>query len=160
MIFSIDGQLVNAYIEPQFTDVAGNPIVTVEFDAWESVPNLRKHIRGELRTNRVSRYWNFTGYMPLLDFKFLVENLQLSKDVLRIEFDTSPEPVAYSWIGWESDVDLGNDEYVGGETWYGHALPEDVDSIRYDSDVYYECFYAYPLFTMPKELTNYAESSK
>ena len=152
MILSIDGQLVNAYIEPQFFDIAGGSIVTVEFDAWESVPNLRKHIQGDIRAVRVARYWNFTGYMPLLDLRFLVGKYKLTKNDLLIDANISPAPIAYEWTGMEADKEIGEDEYESGETWYGHSLPEDIESMRYDSDVNYECFLVYPLFTMPKEL--------
>lgn len=152
MILSIDGQLVNAYIEPQFFDIAGGSIVTVEFDAWESVPNLRKHIQGDIRAMRVARFWNFTGYMPLLDLCSLVGNYRLTKQDLLIYENISPAPVAFEWVGWEEDIEIGENEYQSGETWYGHSLPEDIDSIRWDGDIHYECFYVYPLFTMPKEL--------
>jgi hypothetical protein len=152
MILSIDGQLVNAYIEPQFFDIAGGSIVTVEFDAWESVPNLRKHIQGDIRAVRVARYWNFTGYMPLLDLRFLVGNYKLTKNDLLIDANISPEPVAYEWVGMEADIEINEDEYESGETYYGHSLPEDIDSYRWDGPSHYEVFYAYPLFSMPEEL--------
>lgn len=54
-ILSIEGQLLNAYIEPKFYEVAGGSIVTKEFDAWESAPRLRKNIQGYLRAARVAR---------------------------------------------------------------------------------------------------------
>jgi hypothetical protein len=152
MILSIEGQLVNAYIEPQFYDVAGGSIVTIEFDAWESVPKLRKHIQGDLRAVRVARFWNFTGYMPLLDLRFLVGNYKLTKQDLLIDANTSPTPVAFEWVGCEADREIGEDEYESGETYYGYALPEDIDSMRYDGPSDYEVFLAYPLFSMPKEL--------
>jgi len=79
MILMIDGQVVNAYIQPQFLEVQGGPVVTVEFDAWESVPNLRRHIRGDLRVSRVARYFSFVGYIQLLDLQFLVGNYKLTK---------------------------------------------------------------------------------
>ena len=101
---------------------------------------------------RVARYWNFTGYMPLLDLKFLVGNYKLTKNDLLIDANTSPAPVAYEWTGMEADKEIGEDEYESGETWYGHSLPEDIESMRYDGDVYYEYFLVYPLFSMPKEL--------
>ncbi len=55
MILSIEWQLVNGYIEPHFYKVAGGSIVTIEFDAWESVPTLRKHTQDDLRAVRVAR---------------------------------------------------------------------------------------------------------
>jgi len=152
MILSIEGQLVNAYIEPQFFDVAGGSIVTVEFDAWESVPKLRRQIQGDLRAKPVARYWNFTGYLQLNELCSLVGNHGITKNDLLLAENTSPEPVAYEWVGMEADIEVGEDEYQSGETWYGHALPEDIDSMRYDGPSYYEVFCAYPLFSMPKEL--------
>ncbi len=152
MILSIEGQLVNAYIEPQFFDVAGGSIVTVEFDAWESVPKLRKQIQGDLRAKRVARYWNFTGYMQLDELCSLVGNHKQTKHDLLIAEDTSPAPVAFEWVAWEEDIEIGENEYQSGETWYGHALPEDIDSYRWDGPSHYEAFYAYPLFSMPEEL--------
>jgi len=152
MILIIEGQLVNAYIEPQFLEVEGGPVVTVEFDAWESVPNLRRHIRGDLRVSRVARYFSFVGYTQLLDLQFLVGNYKLTKEDLLIEHNTSPTPVAFSWSGYEADIEVGDDEYQQGESHFGYSLPEDLTSTRYDGDNHYECFYAYPLFTLPKEL--------
>jgi hypothetical protein len=152
MILMIDEQIVNAYIEPQFLEVQGGPVVTVEFDAWESVPNLRRHIKGDLRVARVTRYFNFVGYTQLLDLQFLVGNYKLNKSDLLIEHNTSPTPVAFSWSGYEADIEIGDDEYQQGESYFGYSLPEDLTSTRYDGDIHYECFYAYPLFTLPREL--------
>jgi hypothetical protein len=152
MMLSIDGQLVNAYIEPQFFDTPGGPIVSVEFYGWENVPNLRKHIKGDLRVARVARYFNFLGYTQLLDLCYLVGNYKISKEDLLIDQNISPAPVAYSWSAWEEDIELEDGEYEPGEYYFGYALPEDLEYIRTDSDIHYEGFYAYPLFTMPEEL--------
>ncbi len=152
MILSIEGQLVNAYIEPQFINVAGVSIVTVEFDAWESVPKLRKQIQGDLRAKRYARYWNFTGYLQLDELRSLVGNHGITKNDLLIAEDTSPAPVAFEWVGWEADIEFSEDEYESGETYYGHSLPEDIESDRWDGPSHYEFFFAYPLFSMPEEL--------
>jgi hypothetical protein len=34
----------------------------------------------------------------------------------------------------------------------GYSLPEDIEAIRWSSDISYEQFYVYPVFQMPKEL--------
>ena len=160
MILSIEGQLINAYIEPQFAEVPGGPIVTLEFDAWESVPNLRRHIQGDLRVSRVARYFTFVGYTQLLDLRFLSKNCNITKDDLLIDSDASPIPIAFFWSGYESDIKVGEGEYKSGESFFGYALPEDLDSTRSDSDIDFECFYAYPLFTMPKELEKLFERNR
>ncbi len=152
MILSIEGQLVNAYIEPQFFDVAGVSIVTVEFDAWESMPKLRKQIQGDLRAKRFARFWNFTGYLHLEELCSLAENRGLTKRDLLIAENTSPAPVAFEWVGMEADIEISEDEYESGETYYGHSLPDEIDSYRWDGPSRYECFFAYPLFSMPEEL--------
>jgi hypothetical protein len=160
MILSIDGQLVNAYIEPQFFDLTGGPIVSVEFYGWENVPNLRKHIKGDLRVARVARYFNFVGYMQLLDLCYLAGNYKISKEDLLTDQNISPAPVAYSWSAWEADIELEDGEYESGEYYFGYSLPEDLEYIPTDSDVHYECFYAYPLFTMPTELEQTVEEKQ
>ena len=47
-------------------------------------------------------------------------------------------------------IEIGEDDYHSGETWYGHAMPQDIDSYRWDGPSHYEAFYAYPLFSMPE----------
>ena len=160
MLLAIEGQIVSAYIEPQFAETVGGPVVTVEFNAWESVPNLRKHIKGDLRVPRVSRYFSFVGYTQLLDLQFLAGDYKIQKSDLLIDSNTSPEPVAFSWSGYESDIQVSEDEYIQGETYFGYALPSDLESTRYDGDIDYECFYAYPLFTLPQELRQLKEGTR
>jgi len=55
MILSIEWQLVNGYVEPHFYEVACGLIVTMEFDALESLPKLRKHTQDDLWAVRVAR---------------------------------------------------------------------------------------------------------
>lgn len=160
MILNIEGQIVNAYIEPQFQGIAGGPVVTVEFDAWENVPKLRRHLHGDLRVAKPSCYFSFAGYTQLLDVRFPSDNFKITAEDLLIDTNTSPAPAAFSWIGFEEDTEIGEDEYEPGESYFGYSLPEDLESTKYDSDIPYDCFYAYPLFTLPKELQQLTESNQ
>lgn len=160
MILNIEGQIVNAYMEPQFADIVGGPVVTVEFDAWENVPKLRRHLHGDLRVAKPSRYFSFAGYTQLLDLRFLSDNFKIKAEDLLIDTNTSPAPAAFSWSGYEEDTEIGEDEYEPGESYFGYSLPEDLESTKYDSDIHFDCFYAYPLFTLPKELQQLTESNQ
>ena len=160
MILSIEGQVVNAYIEPQFADIVGGPVVTVEFDAWENVPKLRRHLSGDLRVAKPSRYFSFAGYTQLLDLRFLSDNFKITPEDLLIDTNTSPTPAAFSWSGYEQDTEISEDEYEPGESYFGYSLRGDLESTKNNSDIHFDSFYAHPLFTLPKELQQLTESNQ
>ena len=49
-------------------------------------------------------------------------------------------------------IEIGEDEFHSGEASYGRAMPEDIDSYRWDGPSHYAAFCAYALLSMPEEL--------
>jgi hypothetical protein len=155
VFLEISGKIINAFIEPQFQSVSSGDLVTVQFSDWESLPDLRKHLQGEVRFSQSSREFIFTGYTQLLDLKLLTGASRLTSEELMLENDFSPAPAAYYYLGWEEPDDQieGTEcDPVQSDVWMGYTLPEDIEAIRWSSDISYEQFYVYPVFQMPKEL--------
>ena len=155
MFLEISGKIINAFIEPQFQSVSSGDLVTVQFSDWESLPDLRKHLQGEVRFSQSSREFTFTGYTQFLDLKLLVGASKLALKDLKIDTNFSPAPAAYYYLGWEEPGDEIEEVECGpveSDVWMGYTLPEDIEAIRWSSDISYEQFYVYPVFQMPKEL--------
>jgi hypothetical protein len=155
VFLEISGKIINAFIEPQFQSVSSGDLVTVQFSDWESLPDLRKHLQGEVRFSQSSREFIFTGYTQLLDLKLLTGASRLTSEELMLENDFSPAPAAYYYLGWEEpgdQIEGAECDPVQSDVWMGYTLPEDIQAIRWSSDISYEQFYVYPVFQMPKEL--------
>jgi len=155
VFLEISGKIINAFIEPQFQSVSSGDLVTVQFSDWESLPDLRKHLQGEVRFSQSSREFTFTGYTQFLDLKLLVGASKLALKDLKIDTNFSPAPAAYYYLGWEEAGDEIEEVECGpveSDVWMGYTLPEDIEAIRWSSDISYEQFYVYPVFQMPKEL--------
>ena len=62
MILNIEGQIVNAYIEPQFADIVGGPVITVEFDEKITVEAAKQKIKDKIDTKIGGEDWpTFNG---------------------------------------------------------------------------------------------------
>jgi hypothetical protein len=157
VFLEISGKLINAFIEPQFQKLSSGEMVTVQFSDWESMPELRRHLQGEVRVSQHSREFIFTGYTQLLDLISLTGTPKLTSKDLFIETNLSPSPAAYYYMGWveqNDDIEMAGAECgpVESDVQMGYSLPEDIKAIRWSSDISYEQFYVYPVFQMPKEL--------
>lgn len=153
MLISVQGCVVNAYIEPQFKGMSSDQIVTVEFAEWESLVWFRKKLGGDIRFTQYAKYFPFTGYIQLEALNEFLVGKTLSISELESGQDLSPAPVAFSFDAltyWEED-EYGDIICDGANEW-GFCFPEDVLSVWNDSDAKYEQFHTFPHFTLPEEL--------
>lgn len=159
MLLEIRKKIINAFIEPQFKDLGTGTLVTVQFSHWESLHRLRHHMNGEIWMSKASSGFTFTGYTHLLTIQFLCDRHGITEELLTVDTDYSPTPVAYYWNGWQDEVkNYASDEEEatdpfdpvlsvdGQDNWFGYVLPEDLESVWLDSDMDFDQFYVYPIF--------------
>lgn len=159
MLLEIRKRIINAFIEPQFEDIGTGTLVTVQFSHWESLHRLRNHMNGEMLMSNGGSDFPFTGYTHLLALQFLCDRHGINEELLQVDTDYSPKPVAYYWNGWrdevkhfESEVEEATDpldpvlSVEGQDNWFGYALPQDLEDVMYNSDMAFDQFYVYPIF--------------
>jgi len=152
MILEMNGQLINAFIEPQFSGVSSGHLVTVQFSDLDGLGKFKHHLQGDIRVDLTDMFFHFTGYTQFLDVNCLASGKSLTIADLVISKDISPAPAAYGWLGWEEHTEGEDGNLIQGEDWQGYSLPEEIQDLRWSLPTSLEEFYVFPLFSLPMGL--------
>jgi hypothetical protein len=148
MILEMNGQLINAFIEPQFSEVSSGHLVTVQFSDLDGLGKFKHHLQGDIRVDLTDKFFHFTGYTQFLDVNCLASGKSLTIADLVVSKDISPAPAAYGWLGWEEHTEDEDGNLIQGEDWQGYSLPEEIHDLRWSLPTSLEEFYVFPLFSL------------
>ena len=152
MFLATDTGMVNVFIEPQFAEVSSQTLLTVQCSDLATFQLLKLNDDDSFWMNLKDDYFPFVGYGYRWSLGHKIAGFKKLADVEVLTEDFSPPVKGFKWMGLylpnpDYDPEEGDDDE--SELHTGYCLPDEVDSARFGTDISYESFHVYPMFSLP-----------
>ena len=149
MLFQTETGFIDVVIEPQFTSFQfGSQLASVRSSDLTSLQRMTNAVRGDIDFRQQDNAFPFTGFAYLDDLCRQLKSKAPLVDPDYVTKNFSRAPLAYAFLGFETDYD-----YNESEQWQGSLLPNEVFDFQYSTGLHLEYFRVWPLFYVPAELT-------